>query len=611
MTALARGAILRIAALIGSMIVALLVGAVPASAGTRVALVIGNSAYQNVPALPNPVNDATDIAASLKRLDFEVKILTNARFDDIRRALISFGQQARGTEFAVIYFAGHGMEVSGENWIVPVDAQLATDQDVSNETIGLQSLMRGVSNASRLGLVILDACRSNPFLPKMHQTNLTRAVERGFVRVEPNDNVLVAYSARDGSTAIDGSGRNSPFTRSLLNNIETPGLDVRFLFAGVRDEVMVTTKRQQQPFIYGSLSRETIYLKPPVAGVTVAAPATAAAPPQTVSVSPPVNQQPAVGATVATPPAASFEPPQQVALVAPPVEPSVPCSGAVVASSSSRMLGLLSTAEECALKPKDTFQECRDCPQMVVVPLGSFTMGSPQNEVRRSDDEEPEHRVDIVRKFAVGRFAVTYDEWDACSADGGCNRYKPNDDWGRGRRPVINVSWDDAKAYVDWLSQKTGKSYRLLSEAEREYVTRAATTTAFWWGASIASDQANYNGTAVYGDGAKGDYREKTVPVDSFVANPWGLYQVHGNVFEWVEDCYHEYYKEYLTPYMSTASYPPTDGSAWISGDCGRRVLRGGSWISLPSDLRSAKRYWLTHSNRSSISSFRIARTLR
>ena len=136
-------------------------------------------------------------------------------------------------------------------------------------------------------------------------------------------------------------------------------------------------------------------------------------------------------------------------------------------------------------------------------------------------------------------------------ADGGCNRYTPSDEgWGRGRRPVINVSWDDAKAYVGWLSRKTGKTYRLLSEAEREYVTRAGTTTPFWWGTSISTQQANYNGNYTYGTGATGVSRRQTVLVDSFQPNPWGLYQVHGNVWEWTEDCWHDNY-----------SGAPSDGS--------------------------------------------------
>ena len=203
----------------------------------------------------------------------------------------------------------------------------------------------------------------------------------------------------------------------------------------------------------------------------------------------------------------------------------------------------LSAAEERVLKPKDDFKECAQCPEIEVVPAGSFVMGSPDSEEGRIEEEGPQHRVTFGKSFGVGKFAVTFEEWDACVADGGCNGYKPSDEgWGRGRRPVINVSWEEANAYVVWLSRKTGKTYRLLSEAEREYVTRAGTTTPFWWGASISTQQANYNGNYTYGTEAKGVSRRQTVPVDSFQPNPWGLYQVHGNVWEWTEDCWHDDY---------------------------------------------------------------------
>jgi hypothetical protein len=245
--------------------VAVWLGGLPASAGTRVALVVGNGAYQNVSSLPGPVNDGADLSASLGRLGFDVKTLTNARYDDMRRALMDFDQQARGAELAVIFFAGYGVQIGGENWLIPVDARLAIDLDVVNETIGLSSLMRAVSNAPKLGLVILDACRDDPFRAKMQSTNLPRAVKRGLSRIEPPGNVLVAYAARDGTIGIDGSGRNGSFTTSLLKYIETPGLEVRLLFTNVRDDVMAATKQEQQPLVYGSLSKDT-YLKalPPI-----------------------------------------------------------------------------------------------------------------------------------------------------------------------------------------------------------------------------------------------------------------------------------------------------------------------------------------------------------
>jgi len=153
----------------------------------------------------------------------------------------------------------------------------------------------------------------------------------------------------------------------------------------------------------------------------------------------------------------------------------------------------LSRAEEQALKPKDLFKECDNCPEMIVVPAGEFMMGSPEDEEGHTEDESPQHKVQLLTPFAVGRFAVTFEEWDACVADHGCRKYMPPDrGWGRGRQPVIAIWWDDAIAYVRWVSQKTGRNYRLLSEAEREYVARAGTTTPFWWGNSIFSNRANY-----------------------------------------------------------------------------------------------------------------------
>src|SRR5437763_1635434 len=173
-----------------------------------------------------------------------------------------------------------------------------------------------------------------------------------------------------------------------------------------------------------------------------------------------------------------------------PMAQTAPQLASTPAPAASTEAAPLSPMQEKALKPKDTFKECANCPEMVVVPAGSFTRGSPTSEPGHSADEGPQHTVAIAQPFAVGRFAVTFDEWDACAADGGCNGYKPSDEgWGRGQRPVINVSWDDAKEYAAWLSRKTGRTYRLLSEAEREYVTRAGTTTPFWWGSSISASQ--------------------------------------------------------------------------------------------------------------------------
>ncbi|TFV44299.1 caspase family protein [Bradyrhizobium niftali] len=244
-----------------------------AAEGRRVALVIGNGAYGNVPALLNPPNDASDIAAALKRLGFTVSLATNASFDEMRRGLIALGRDAAGADMAALYFAGHGMEINGENWLIPIDAALKRDTDAANEAISLQSVMLQVSNTTSLGLVILDACRDNPFAFRMNRSLATRAATMGGLgRIEPTGNVLVAYAARDGTTALDGDARNSPFAAALLRNIEAPGVEVTFMFRNVRDDVMEATRNQQQPFVYGSLSRKAIYLAgPPPAGADGAA----------------------------------------------------------------------------------------------------------------------------------------------------------------------------------------------------------------------------------------------------------------------------------------------------------------------------------------------------
>jgi uncharacterized caspase-like protein len=250
---------------------ALILFSVPALAADRVALVIGNGAYQKVPALPNPPRDAADIAHALERLDFKVSQLNNATASEMRKALVEFGHAAEGSMMAVVFYAGHGMEAGGENWLVPTDAELRSDTDIESEAVSLRSVNLQVSKARQLGLIILDACRNNPFAAKMKRSLSTRAVARGLAPTEPTDNVLVAYAARDGTTASDGDGRNSPFTTALLRNIETPGLEISFMFRRVRDDVMSATKREQQPFVYGSLSKEEIYLKAPAASAPLVA----------------------------------------------------------------------------------------------------------------------------------------------------------------------------------------------------------------------------------------------------------------------------------------------------------------------------------------------------
>ena len=631
--------VFRVSAIVISVAAAVLLGLAPASAEKRVALIIGNSTYQKVAKLPNPTNDAKAIAGMLRAAGFEaVELHENLGIRELRRAIGEFSDIARDADTAIIYYSGHGVEVNGVNYLIPVDAVLERDIDVPYEAYSLDNLLQMLEPVKRLRLVMLDACRNNPFVRSMKRTVGTRAIGRGLAAIEPTSmNTLIGFAAKAGSYALDGDGANSPYAIAVVNNLATPGLDLRLAFGRVRDEVMKTTKNAQEPFIYGSLGGANVSIVD-APSAPQPQPPTSQMPPTMSSSRADVAQfcrEVAINNSIAvvkslaesykgTPMAACAEArvdelkKSQVAVVAPPTPPTPPPAPPIQAQpvpppappiQAQPTVGIfpptsgtqpLSAVQERGLKPKNSFKECDACPEMVLVPSGTFTMGSPASEPDRAEDEGPQHKVTIARPFAAGKFAVTFDEWDACVADGGCNNYRPSDEgWGRGKRPVIHVRWNDAQAYVAWLSRKTGKTYRLLSESEREYVARAGTTTPFWWGSSISTDQANYDGTYTYNDGAKGGFLEKTAPVNSFQPNPWGFYQVHGNVWEWTEDCYQDNY-----------AAEDSDGSASTVGDCKHRVLRGGSWRDNPQDLRSANRLGNPTDYQNYYVGFRVARTL-
>jgi formylglycine-generating enzyme required for sulfatase activity len=289
----------------------------------------------------------------------------------------------------------------------------------------------------------------------------------------------------------------------------------------------------------------------------------------------------------------------------------------------------LNAAQERALKPKDSFKECEACPEMVVVPAGAFTMGSPRNEKGRDDNEGPQHRATIARPFALGRFEVTVDQFTAFVDETGHDMGSSCDVWQDGKwserqgptwrkpnfpqsgtHPAACLSWDDAKAYLAWLSRKTGSAYRLPTEAEWEYAARAGTTTRFHFGTN-ERDYCRYGNGAdqkARSDvpGSKGwtvlacnDGHAYTAPAGSFAANAFGLHDTHGNVFEWVEDCWHGSYQD-----------APTDGTAWMSGNCGIHLLRGGAWGYPPDYLRAATRGQLESAHRYINAGLRAARTL-
>ncbi|MGY3691747.1 hypothetical protein ACVIGA_001827 [Bradyrhizobium sp. USDA 3240] len=236
----------------------------PAWATKRVALVVGNSSYQNAPLLPNPANDATAIAATLKNAGFD---LVESRIDltssDMRRALRDFADQARDADIAIVYYAGHGIEIDGTNYLIPTDARLERDTDIYDEAFSLDRVLLAIEPAKQLRVVIVDACRNNPFADTMKRTVASRAISRGLARVEPAvSNTLIAFAAKAGLTALDGNSKNSPYATALVKYIAKPGLDLRRAFGFVRDDVLQATGNRQEPYVYGSLGGDDVALVP-------------------------------------------------------------------------------------------------------------------------------------------------------------------------------------------------------------------------------------------------------------------------------------------------------------------------------------------------------------
>ena len=619
----------------GCVVACLAVFAWLSAANERVALVIGNAAYEYVPPLVNPRNDAEDMAGLLRRLGFVVTEgldLTDSAMKDRIRA---FGRRARGAEVALVFYAGHGMQVGGVNYLLPVDARLADELDLDFEAVALDLVLRSMGTGTNL--VFLDACRDNPF--SRGWAGAARSlVGRGLKRVEGGSasGMFIAFATDPDSIAADGDGRNSPFTAALKRHIETPGLEVNSLLTEVRNSVLKSTGNVQRPWSNSSLSAAFYFVPPPSSPTgdpaprpVVGAPDPAAEAWKQIQATADVRQLERYIAAYPNSPyrtAAEFrlnelrrqpftvtpEPPSarvrlvdrsepyQAGMMLPAGEYRVEVSADGYGTETVTVQhGGSPTTQRVALrkvglKASDPFRDCAECPEMVVLPAGSFRMGSPSHEPRRHDDEGPVHRVTIAAPFAVGKYEVTFAEWDACEEAGGCDAYLPEDrGWGRDQRPVINVSWDDAQRYVQWLSWKTRKAYRLPSESEWEYAARAGTQTAYSWETGIGSGRANCNGC-----GSRWD-NDQTAMVGSFMANAWGLHDMHGNVWEWVEDCWNGNY-----------AGAPRNGTAWLSGSCSERVLRGGSWFSTPSNLRAAYRNRTSTGHRSSYLGFRVVRTL-
>jgi formylglycine-generating enzyme required for sulfatase activity len=575
----------------------------------RVALVIGNSGYGKSDALPqlrNPSNDARDIAAALRANGFSsVSLVLDADYRRMREAITQFGGELKNAgpnSVGLFYYAGHGVQDGGRNYLIPLGTSISNPMGLEYDTIDAQRVLAFMEEAgNRVNIVILDACRDNPF-PVLTKFRSASAPSAGLAQMKGPAGSFIAFAAAEGQKASDGEGRNGLFTQQLLESLRQPDSSIDTVFTRVTAGVAEKTQRQQVPWRTSSLT-SAFYFRPPPGGAQAAG---AARPAAVVQVDPAAielelwnsvkdsHSADELNAYLEQYPSGSFAAVARVRMRA--------LGGATQIASAAPAIAAtrppVTAGSIAALSRGTAFRDCDGCPEMVVIPAGRFTMGSPASEPQRDSDEGPQHQVNIARPFAAGKYEVTFDEWDACVRDGGCSHNPGDEGWGRGRRPVINVSWQDAKIYTEWLSRKTGKIYRLLSEAQWEYVARAGTTTAFSFGAGINSQQANYNTSVSYAGSPVATTPRNTVPVGSYPANAFGLHDVHGNVWEWTEDCYNGSY-----------SGAPSDGSAWTSVGCATRVLRGGSWDYYPRYLRSATRSLVDPTYRVSGFGFRVART--
>lgn len=623
---------------------------------TRVALVIGNSNYRSAP-LDNPANDASDLAASLEKLGFQVLVRENVGERGLKEAVDTFAKYLQKGGIGLFFFAGHGIQLKDQNFLMPVDIGFDSEADVTYKSVSAEYVLSRMAEAgNRINIVILDACRNNP----LQQSRKSISKGLGVMNVgRAEKGTFIAYATSPGATAADGTGRNGIYTKHLLRSLEAPDSDIDRVFGRVRTSVVQDTSGEQVPWtsssvigsFYFDVNEDIAALRRPVTEKAAAHEAQAE-----VQEAPydPVQERAfwerikesrnvadyvaylekfsgarraayarwmvqKLGGTV--PPSAAAprrvgDPPAQISMASPaPVLPAASPAPAAAISSGSMP------------SPGTVIQDCADCPQLVSVPAGEFTMGSSPKEKLRELDEEPAHRVRVTGAMAVGKFEITraqfavfaketgHDAKPGChSMRGGFFHKNPKATWQspgfeqKPDEPVVCVSWEDAKAYVAWLSKKTLKQYRLLNEAEWEYAARAGSTGRRYWA------EADDGATCRYASVADASYKsvspgaplfpcsdgfQFTAPVGRFPPNAFGLHDMLGNVWEWVEDCWNEGY-----------SGAPDMAVPRVSGSCNERVFRGGSWNSTPATVRSAYRDRDSKDERHDNLGFRVARSL-
>lgn len=494
------------------------------AAAERVALIIGNAAYQHEARLSNPVNDARLVSQSLLALGFTVRLHENLGRRDMELAIARFVRESAGAQSAVFYFAGHGMQplAGGVNYLLPVDADIRHDDMLRTDAVAAADVMERLEQAgvpARIRVMILDACRSN------RQAGRARSGVRGLARMSTGDDrTLVAFSTNDQAVALDGAGANSPYAKALARYLgQAKELPLRRIFELTADEVRRVTAGIQQPRTYGDVDSLT-----GLDGL-----------PRTLAIRPHPSRPELTAVAPQVPALETFKP----------------------------LTDQLSVGQK--------FRDCEsDCPLMTVLPTGSM----PILEGALSTESWV-----LAKRLAVAIFETSFSEWDRCVAERACRADVQDNGWGRGSQPLINVGWDDAQTYVKWLSARTGQPYRLLSSAEWEYAARAGSKWSFPWGVDAGFDQAN-----CLHCGVPGYSGQKPAAVGRFAPNAFGLHDVIGNVWEWVQDCY-------------------GDSS---STTCSIRSLKGGSFRTAAADSSLDRVRPARASVRSEQTGFRVIRDL-
>lgn len=624
----------------------------PAGKEARVALIIGNSSYKSAP-LDNPANDASDLANALEKQGFNVLVRENVGERGLKEAVEIFAKHLQKGGIGLFFFAGHGIQLKDQNFLLPVDIGFDSETDISYKSVSAEYVLSRMAEAgNRINVVILDACRNNPFQQAGRSINKGLGV-MNVGRTEKG--TFIAYATSPGSTASDGGGRNGLYTKHLLRSLETRDTDIDKVFGRVRTAVVQETNGQQVPWTSSSVigefhfnAKEEVATAPQlqktrdeVEGEQEEVPYDAAQEkahwdrvkdsrnpadylgylekfPSTQHASLArwmVKKYGGVLPAQAARPAPAAAP-AKLAMAAPaPVLSSPPPVSAAAAG-----IGALPS-------PGTVIQDCPQCPELVSVQGGEYVMGSGPEQKPREPDEEPAHTVRVDGPFAVGKFEVTRAQYAAFAKEtgrggkGGCystrgGRYHKDSkatwqDPGFRQKedePVVCVSWDDTQAYLAWLSKKTGKAYRLLNESEWEYVARAGSAGKRYWAEADDASVCRY--ASVADTSIKGvspgmpvfscsDGFAFTSPVGRFPPNAFGVHDMLGNAWEWVEDCWNEGY-----------AGAPNLAQARLSGACTERVFRGGAWDSTPATMRVAYRDRESKDDRHDNLGFRVARTL-